>query len=207
VLLMLLQISSAQGPAECQLAVVKAMRRLQYEANARDVRVTVIDETIGEIAGTLRSVLLTLEGAQAEWLAREWTGTVQWICASPYRPRHPRKNWFIGVERCAQTVTMHDTEVRFEAMRARGPGGQHVNKTSSAIRATHIATGLSVRAESERSQHANKRLAMQLLSWRLQERAARDAANDRHERRMQHYAVDRGNPSRIFKGEVFMPVD
>ena len=92
-------------------------------------------------------------------------------------------------------------------MRARGPGGQHVNKTSSAIRATHVATGLSVRMESERSQHANKRLALQLLQVRLQQEADRHACDARRQRRMQHFALERGNPVRVFYGAAFVPAD
>jgi len=199
----LLQISSAQGPLECQLAVAKALRRLQEEAAAAGLTVTVLELVDGDRAGTLRSVFLELDGEQAHMLATRWVGTLQWVCASPFRPRHARKNWFIGVESCAPMPPPGDSEVRFEAIRARGPGGQHVNKTSSAIRATHLASGISVRVESERSQHANKRMALQLLAWRLQQQAEEHAARQRHDRRMQHHAVERGNPTRVFRGEAF----
>jgi peptide chain release factor len=205
VLLMLLQISSAQGPAECQLAVTKTLRRLIAEAAADGMAVDVLEEEPGERSGTLRSVLLSLNGGQADAFASRWTGTVQWICTSPYRPSHARKNWYIGVTRCLTPTPLPDSEVRFEAMRARGPGGQHVNKTSSAIRATHVASGISVRMESERSQHANKRLALQMLEWRIQQVALQDASRIRHQRHMQHYAVERGNPVRIFHGASFSP--
>ncbi|HHX4187579.1 peptide chain release factor H [Burkholderia contaminans] len=204
---MLMQISSAHGPLECQLAAANALRRLQAEADTQRVVVTVLDAQPGERPGTLRSALLDLDGEGAQALADRWTGTLQWICASPYRLRHPRKNWFIGVTRCADARPLPDGDVRFEAMRARGPGGQHVNKTSSAIRATHVATGLSVRVESERSQHANKRLALQLLQVRLQQESDRHACDARRQRRMQHFALERGNPVRVFYGAAFVPAD
>lgn len=200
---MLLQISSAQGPLECQLAVMKALSRLQTEADARRITVTIVEASPGELSGTLRSVLVDLDGEEAERLASLWTGTVQWICASPYRPRHARKNWFIGVERCAETSLVPDNEVRFEATRARGPGGQHVNKTNSAIRATHLGTGIAVRVESERSQHANRRIAMELLVLRLREHMDQHAARERHLRRMHHFSIERGNPVRVFHGDAF----
>lgn len=88
---MLMQISSAHGPLECQLAAANALRRLQAEADARRVVVTVLDVQPGERPGTLRSALLDLDGAGAQALADRWTGTLQWICASPYRLRHPRR--------------------------------------------------------------------------------------------------------------------
>ncbi|WP_221625100.1 hypothetical protein [Burkholderia contaminans] len=73
--------------------------------------------------------------------------------------------------------------------------------------ATHVATGLSVRVESERGQHANKRLALQLLQVRLQQEADRHASEARRQRRMQHFALERGNPVRVFYGAAFVPAD
>ncbi len=78
-------------------------------------------------------------------------------------------------------------------MRTRGPGGQHVSKTRAAMRATHVTTGLSVRVQSERGQHANTRLALQLLPGRLRQEAGRHASDACRQRRMQHFAPARGN--------------
>ncbi len=204
---MMLQISSAHGPLECQLAVAHALRRLQTEADACRATLTLLEAVPGERDGTFRSVLIELDGEQAASLAARWIGTVQWTCESPYRPRHPRRNWYVGVAPCTVAQALPDGDVRIEAMRARGPGGQHVNKTASAIRATHLASGISVRVESERSQHANRRLAMQLLTWRLQEQVEQRAGRERQDRRMQHFAVERGNPVRVFRGAGFAGED
>ncbi|MBV1775377.1 peptide chain release factor H [Burkholderiaceae bacterium DAT-1] len=205
----LLQISAAQGPAECCLAVVKAAARLMAEARAMNVRVAEIEQLAGPERGTLRSLLLSLEGEQAAALAASWVGTVQWTCPSPFRPRHPRKNWFIGITQWAVASESSDdaqiADIRFEATRASGPGGQHVNKTSSAIRATHVASGISVRVESERSQHANKRLAIALIHLKLSERAADIQAQQRSDRRLEHHQLERGNAARMFKGPDFTP--
>lgn len=203
--MLLLQVSAAHGPVECQLAVAKALRRLLDEAAHLAVAVSVIDEEPGERAGTFRSVLLALEGAHAEELAPRWEGTVQWICASPYRPNHGRKNWFIGVARFAVPDAAFEGEIRFETMRSSGPGGQHVNTTESAVRATHVATGISVKVQTERSQHANKRLAVLLLSQRVAQRAEQAQAEQRADRRMAHHTVTRGDPVRVFHGDRFRP--
>ncbi len=145
--MLLMQISSAQGPAECQLAVAKALRRMVTEAEACAVDIRVIEQEAGGRAGVYRSLLLALEGGRAEELAKRWEGTVQWVCPSPYRPNHARKNWFIGVTRYAPPQVSLEGEIRFETMRASGPGGQHVNTTDSAVRATHLASGISVRVQ------------------------------------------------------------
>ena len=91
-----------------------------------------------------------------------------------------------------------------EAIRASGPGGQHVNKTDSAVRATHVPSGLSVKVQTERSQHANKRLAKALLAHKLAELADREAVAARHQRWRQHHGVERGNAALTFVGERFL---
>ncbi|MCJ8274853.1 MAG: peptide chain release factor H, partial [Psychrosphaera sp.] len=90
--------------------------------------------------------------------------------------------------------------------RASGAGGQHVNKTDSAVRATHVQTGISVRVETERSQHANKRLAVILINKKLDELADEQAASASSDRRMHHHSIERGNVRRVFKGDDFKPV-
>jgi peptide chain release factor len=206
-LMVLLQLSSAQGPAECELAVVKALARLQREAAAAGVQLELLEQEDGERAGTLRSALISLEGDSENAVAQAWEGTIQWTCPSPYRPRHARKNWFFGVARCAAPSATLPSEIRFETTRSSGPGGQHVNKTESAVRATHIATGISVKVQTERSQHANKRLAVLLLAHRLADHDAAADAAQRAQRRALHHRVERGNPHRAFKGERFEPAD
>ena len=93
--------------------------------------------------------------------------------------------------------------VEFQTCRSGGKGGQHVNKTESAVRATHKESGISVRVESERSQHANKKLAVMLLAQKLAEHHAGQAGNFAQELHAQLYQVERGNPKRTFVGAIF----
>ena len=95
--MILLQLSSAQGPEECCLAVRKALDRLIKEATRQDVAVTVLETETGRYSDTLRSALISLDGDNAWALSESWCGTIQWICPSPYRPHHGRKNWFLGI--------------------------------------------------------------------------------------------------------------
>ena len=116
-----------------------------------------------------------------EILSQLWQGSLQWICASPVRPKHPRKNWYIGVFRMPEMPEMpSESEIEFQTCRSGGKGGQHVNKTESAVRATHKASGISVRVESERSQHANKKLALTLLAQKLAEHPDRPTITPAH---------------------------
>jgi peptide chain release factor len=207
-MMMLLQLSAAQGPDECALAVAKALPRLREEAAALSVTVEVAEAEAGAVAHSWLSLLLVLEGEQSAALAARWSGTLLWICASPLRPTHRRKNWFFGGHAFApapEETVLDESGIRIEALRASGPGGQHVNKTASAVRATHLASGLSVKMQSARSQHANRRLAVALLRERLRERETQQQDRLRTQRRDAHHTVERGNPARVFRGEAFVP--
>ncbi|MEE3661232.1 peptide chain release factor H [Brenneria sp. g21c3] len=201
--MLLLQLSAAQGPDECMLATAKALQFLIREAAQRNVALDVVETEPGSRPGTLRSALVVLNGAGADALADRWSGTIQWICPSPWRKTPGRKNWFIGGTRFASQPLHQAGDIRFDTLKASGPGGQHVNKTESAVRATHIASGISVKVQSERSQHANKRLAGYLIAWHLQQREQQSAADLRSRRRQSHAQIERGNPIRVFVGERF----
>jgi peptide chain release factor len=210
VLLMIwLQLTANTGPEECCLALHKAMKALAREAASAKVSMQVLEQLDGPIPGTLRSVLVTLDddnGAGADHLlASRWSGSILWVCQSPYRKLHKRKNWFLGGNAFVPPELLPDSgEIRYQATRASGPGGQHVNKTDSAIRATHVASGLTVKVQTERSQHANKRLAAQLLASKLAERASVRVEQGKAERRIQHSRTERGNAVRVFVGLDFV---
>ena len=197
-----LQISTAQGPAECRIFARFVLKKLLAEAEARNVKAEIAGEAADK-HGILSAVLI-LEGAAADTLAQSWQGTLQWVCTSPVRPKHPRKNWYIGVFRMPDMPEMpSESEIEFQTCRSGGKGGQHVNKTESAVRATHKASGISVRVESERSQHANKKLALTLLAQKLAEHHAGQTDDYARAQHSRLYQVERGNPKRTFVGTEF----
>ena len=196
------QLSAGRGPAECCWVVARITERLRAEAAASAVTVEEVELELGPQPGTLRSALLRVTGAERAQLLSRWIGTVQWIGHSPFRPNHRRRNWFVSVEPWAAPVAeqIADADIRFEAMRASGPGGQHVNRTESAVRATHVPTGISIVASGERSQHVNKRIATALLLRRLAERGRRAEQAGQEARWRQHDRLERGNAVRVFEG-------
>ncbi|MCA1413574.1 peptide chain release factor H [Bradyrhizobium sp. NBAIM20] len=201
-----LLFTSGRGPAECRIAVGKAVSALTAEAAALGLETDCVEGPKPDGHGPA-SAIVVIHGGAAAAFAQPWIGAIQWVAPSPVRPHHKRKNWFFGVfelpavPNAPKALAVQD--VRFEAFRAGGPGGQHQNKTESAVRATHIASGLSVVVREERSQHRNKALALERMAalLRLQgEVAAITAQNDAH---AAHDSLERGRPVKRFKGSAF----
>lgn len=202
-----LQLTAGRGPAECQWVVAQLLRALTREAEAAGVAVELLEAVAGEQAGTLRSALLSVSGADGALLelVGQWVGSVQWVGRSPFRPHHKRQNWFVGVERfdVPQTPAWSERDLEFATLRASGPGGQHVNKTESAVRVTHRPTGLSVVGREERSQQQNKRLALARLAVMFAEQGQAAQASAEQQRWDQHNSLERGNPIRTYMGPEF----
>lgn len=204
-----LLLSSGRGPAECRIALCKLVGVLQQEALSSGLDIDLVEGPKPDKYGPA-SVVAVLYGDTAVSFARGWIGSVQWIARSPIRPHHKRKNWFVGVFDTPQTEdippALNPADVRFEAFRAGGPGGQHQNKTESAVRAIHVPTGLSATARDERSQHRNKALALTRLASliKLQEDIA--MLTERQAMHASHDRLERGRAVRRFKGTEFRPV-
>ena len=128
---MKLQISAAHGPGECERAAALALQRLSAEAAAHGIRVEIHDERRSRRG--IQSAVITLSGDGVAAFAARWQGTIQWIWQSRLRPRHPRKNWYIGIYPLAEAAPVARGDIHIQSCKAGGKGGQHVNKTRSAV--------------------------------------------------------------------------
>jgi peptide chain release factor len=203
---MRLLLTSGRGPAECRIALAKVLQTLTHDAETLGLDVDCVGGPDPDGHGPA-STIVVLHGAGAAAFAAPWLGSIQWIAPSPLRPHHKRKNWFIGIlalppePEIAKPLAQAD--VRFEAFRAGGPGGQHQNKTESAVRAVHVASGLAVVAREERSQHRNRALALERLAALLRLQWQLSAIVDRESTHAAHDQLERGRPAKRFKGEKF----
>ena len=196
-----MQITSGRGPAECCRVVALVLEKILKQAAAKGVKTEIVERETGPLNRTLLSAVLSLQDGNYHELIEDWEGTVQWISKSPYRIYHKRKNWFVGVQTFTLSESQEATEaeIRYETLRASGPGGQHVNKTESAVRAVHIPTGMSVVASDQRSQWQNKKLAterllLKLASWSIEQAMIQAQANWSN-----HNCLQRGNPVKVIQ--------
>lgn len=199
-----LQISSGRGPAECCRVVALVLEKIMKQAKELNLTTEVIDREEGQMNRTLFSAILLIEGERVGDIEKEWLGTVQWISKSPYRIHHQRKNWFVGVNAIDLTKEMeaNSNDFEYQTLRASSPGGQHVNKTESAVRAIHILSGLSVTASDQRSQLQNKKLATERLLLKLAAWNIEQAMQKAQENWSNHNKLERGNPVKVIKQQL-----
>lgn len=197
-----LLITSGNGPVECRIAVKALLDILEKQANACGC---LFEASMGDMPDRHgpKSALVSLEGDAAPSMAADYCGTVKFLFKSPVRPGHKRQNWFVSVQRIdvggGADVEVDPRDIRFETLRAGGPGGQHQNTTDSAVRAIHIPTGLRVTARNERSQHPNKALAIKRIESMLQHLEDRKTDTAKSERFLANRSIERGNEVKTFK--------
>lgn len=196
-----LQVTSGRGPVECCRVVALILERIVRQAQEKGIKVEMIERETGPANRTLFSATISLQGTASDELVDEWEGTVLWIAKSPYRVYHKRKNWYVGVNSFVLSENQEATEAdfRYETLRASGPGGQHVNKTESAVRAVHIPTGMSVLASDQRSQWQNKRMAAERLLVKLSSWIMEQSMIRAQESWSNHNHLQRGNPVKVIQ--------
>lgn len=201
----IIQITAGRGPAECTWVVAQVLKKVTEEANQLQLNPIVLAKEPGTENGTVETAVVQIEGKNAEAFVKNWVGTIQWIGKSTFRKFHQRKNWYIKIFEMPQTerVFFSEKEVQYQAMRSSGAGGQHVNKVSSAVRATHIPTGIAVVSMDSRSQHQNKKLATERLKLKIEENYLAVLKNKLQDSWVNQTQIERGNPIKTFEGSDF----
>jgi peptide chain release factor len=201
----IIQITAGRGPAECTWVAAQVLKKVLDEAREQELETVLLQREAGEENGTIETASVAVKGKNAVAFVNSWVGTIQWIGQSQYRKMHKRKNWFIGVFEIEpqKGFSISDNDIQYQAMRSSGAGGQHVNKVSSAVRATHIPTGIAVVSMDSRSQHQNKKLATERLLKKLEDETLQQLKNHVGKQWENQLNIQRGNPVRVFTGTDF----
>lgn len=198
----IVEINGGSGGTEAQDWAEMLARMYGRWSERKKFRVETMDYQPGEVAG-IKSATLLIEGPYAYGHLRSETGVHRLVRISPFDSNARRHTSFASVTVTPDIeedidVQIDEADLRVDTYRSSGAGGQHVNKTDSAVRLTHAPSGIVVACQSERSQHKNKSMAMKILKSKLYERQVREQRQKMDELRGVRKQIDFGSQIRNY---------
>jgi len=199
----IISINAGAGGTEATDWAEMLLRMYLRWAQRHKFATEILDQLEGEEAG-LKSATVAIDGRYAYGNLRAERGVHRLVRISPYDSQKRRHTTFALVEVLPEVADdtevgeIPEDELRIETFRSQGAGGQHVNKTDSAVRLTHIPTGITAQSQNERSQHQNRESAMKILKARLLERRVEEREKELSALRGEHVEAGWGNQIRSY---------
>jgi peptide chain release factor 2 len=198
----ILSIHAGTGGVDAQDWAQMLERMFLRFAERHAWKTEIIDRVVANEAG-IKSVSIEIDGHFAYGYLKSEAGSHRLVRMSPFNADGKRQTSFALVEVIPElpeddTIVIKDDELQIDFFRSSGPGGQNVNKTSSAVRLTHLPTGIVVACQSERSQHQNRELAMKMLRGKLADLKQSDRADLAASIKGKHTAAGFGNRIRSY---------
>jgi peptide chain release factor 2 len=198
----ILSIRAGAGGTDSQDWAEMLLRMYTRWAERRGFSIELLDSMTSEEAG-IKSAQIEVRGRYAYGYLKAEKGIHRLVRLSPFDADKARHTSFASVEVLPEAegdvdVSIRPEDVRADFFRSSGPGGQNVNKLSTAVRLTHVPTGIVVTCQSERSQHQNREIAMRILRARLMEQELARSAEEEAKLRGRHVAAEWGNQIRSY---------